>query len=306
MLPRRLMRAEIIGLTTLLGLMVVFGFCPSLHAANFVTTIDAGGGRSVSASYTVDASVGSIGGISATAVDADKNGYIGQLYEVTNVLVTASPISVNEYSNALLTATATLDDATMLALAGVDVQWGISMFPIVSISVDGVATTTNVYQNTSATVNGSYLGVPGSGSLLVLDTNPDDYGTYAGDGIPDSWQAQFFGLDNPNAAPAEDADGTGQNNLFKYVAGLDPTDSASVFVLHIVDVTGQPDQKNLIFDPVVGGRTYTPVFRTNVVTGAYSALTGSGGPQTNGNQVTVTDLNATGPEKFYRIHISMP
>ena len=67
----------------------------------------------------------------------------------------------------------------------------------------------------------------------MIDSNPDNHGSYAGDGIPDSWQAQYFELNNPNAAPNKDVDGTGQNNLFKYVAGLDPTNPTSVFRLKI-------------------------------------------------------------------------
>jgi len=98
-------------------------------------------------------------------------------------------------------------------------------------------------------------------------------------------------------------DGTGQ---FKYVAGLDPTNSASVFVLKIANVAGQPSQKNLIFNPEVSGRTYTPQFRTNLVTGSWVTPTGIGGPTTNIDQVTITDLNAVEPQKFYRVDISLP
>ena len=76
-------------------------------------------------------------------------------------------------------------------------------------------------------------------------------GPYAGGGIPDSWLVQYFGLPpNPNAAPTADFTGTGQNNLFKYVAGLDPTNPASVFVLKVANVAGQPTQKLL---PLVRG-----------------------------------------------------
>jgi len=117
---------------------------------------------------------------------------------------------------------------------------------------------------------------------------------------------QQYGLPTDGSADYADTDGTGQNNLFKWVAGLDPTNPASVFVLNIANVTGQPTQKNLLFNPVATGRTYTPQFRTNMVTGAWATLTGIGGPTTNINQVTLTDLSATQTQKFYRIDISMP
>ena len=50
-----------------------------------------------------------------------------------------------------------------------------------------------------------------------------------GDGIPNSWRMQYFG--DPTATSAAtcatcDFDGTGQDNLFKYVAGLNPTNPA--------------------------------------------------------------------------------
>jgi hypothetical protein len=79
-----------------------------------------------------------------------------------------------------------------------------------------------------------------------------------------------------------------------------------VFVLKIASVPGLPSQKNLIFNPLATGRTYTTQFATNLVGTAYATLTGIGGPTTNGNQVTVTDLNATQASKFYRIDISLP
>jgi hypothetical protein len=79
-------------------------------------------------------------------------------------------------------------------------------------------------------------------------------------------------------------------------------------VLKIASVSGQPNQKNLLFNPVAGGRTYTPQFRTNMVSGTWATLTGIGGPTTNvpQAQVTVTDLSTTQTQEFYRISISLP
>jgi len=122
-----------------------------------------------------------------------------------------------------------------------------------------------------------------------------------------AWQVQYFGsTNNPNAAPSVDVDGTGQNNLFKYVAGLDPTNPASVFVLSVASVTNQVVQENLMFNPLATGRTYTPQFSTDLVNGAWSPLPGYTGPLTNGNQVTITDTNAIDLQRFYRIDITYP
>jgi hypothetical protein len=276
-------------------------------ASSLVTSsVDGGGKRTASANYTMDGSVGGIGGISSASADTAKNGYIGQLTEVVSITVTSTPNIVNEDATSQLSGIATLDDSTVSALAGSDVVWNSVAYPLASINGNGLATAASVYATTNGTFSGFYLGGSGNSTLEVVDSNTDNYGSYANDGIPDSWQVQYFGLNNPNAAPTADPDGTSQNNLFKYTAGLDPTNPASVFVLKIASVTGQPAQKNLIFNPEVSGRTYTPQFRTNFVTGSWATLTGIGGPTTNINQVTITDLNATQLNKFYRIDISLP
>jgi hypothetical protein len=101
------------------------------------------------------------------------------------------------------------------------------------------------------------------------------------------------------------ADGTGQDDLFKYVAGLDPTNPASVFVLSIV-VTNHPSQNNLFFTPLALGRTYRPEFSTNLVSGTWLTLTTYTGGLTNGDQITITDTNPISLQEFYRIDISLP
>jgi beta-glucanase (GH16 family) len=121
------------------------------------------------------------------------------------------------------------------------------------------------------------------------------------------WQILYFGsTTNPMAAANMDVDGTGQNNQFKYAAGLNPTNPASVFVLSIATDTNQPASQNLTFDPMAAGRTYTPQFSTDLVNGAWAPLTTYTGPVTNGGQITVTDTNALPPQEFYRIEITAP
>ena len=131
-----------------------------------------------------------------------------------------------------------------------------------------------------------------------------------GDGIPDWWMLAYFnhptGQSADNSLASEDADGTGQDNLFKYVAGLNPIDPTSVFVLNIDSVPNQPSQNYLLFTPLALGRTYIPQFSLDLVGGIWTELTGFAGPVTNGGQVSITDLTATQSNKFYRIHITYP
>ena len=69
---------------------------------------------------------------------------------------------------------------------------------------------------------------------LVLDPNL----SAVGDGIPNGWKQQY-GLDplDPNLAN-EDADGDGMSNLQEYLAGTDPTNSASFFSITAVAQEG--------------------------------------------------------------------
>ena len=122
-----------------------------------------------------------------------------------------------------------------------------------------------------------------------------------------AWQTQYFGCTTcPQAQPGADYDGTGQNNLFKYMAGLDPTDTNAVFVLNIASVPNQPGSVNLVFGPVMPGRAYTPLFCTNLLNAVWAPFTTATPPVTNGVQVTLTDTNATQTQGFYQINISLP
>ncbi len=142
-------------------------------------------------------------------------------------------------------------------------------------------------------------------ALRVVNLNPYS----ANDGIPDSWRAKYslaVWPTNKFSCATCDADGTGQNNYFKYVAGLDPTNPASMFTLNVAGVTGQPHQENLTYNPVAAGRTYTVQWNTSPAGAGFANLPAFSGPITNGTQVTVTDTNAILPNKFYRMQISLP
>jgi hypothetical protein len=270
-------------------------------------TIDAGGRRATSANYTIDGSVGSIGGIGTAVAPATtaKHSYIGQLYDVTNIVVAANPANVNEGATTQLSAAAALDDGTGLAPPASSVQWYVVNGPINSINAAGLATAGVVYQNTPATAGGRFLGRSNTVAIQVLDINPDNFGLYAGDGIDDAWQVQYFGVGNPQALPGGDPDGDGQTNRYEYIVGTIPTDPASLFRLRIEKVGGFPLRKNLIFSPRFPSRTYTPEYRVNVDSGVFAPV-----PLISTSDVgverTVTDLQATNDHRFYRIRVTFP
>ena len=122
-----------------------------------------------------------------------------------------------------------------------------------------------------------------------------------------TWLTQYFNCTNcVQAQMFVDADGTGQNNLFKYKAGLDPTNPASVFIIQPASIQDRPGEFVFQFAPVVSGRIYAPQYSFDPGSGVWQPLTNYAGPTTNGTQVTLTDLAATNQAKFYRIDISLP
>jgi hypothetical protein len=264
--------------------------------------VDAGGQRMASASYTMDGSLGGIAGVSTGAAPATvlKSGYVGQLYEVVTLTVTGMPASVNEGGTSQLRAVARLDDDTALALAPDEVGWGPAAWPVASIGVDGVLLAAPVYADATATVTGRLGEVVGTVAIRVTDGNPDNYGLYAGDTIPDGWQVRYFGTNNPLGMAGEDASHTGQNNLYKYTADLDPTNPASIF--QIVAASNAVDWR--VYFPSSTARTYTLYYTTNLLAATWTNVTMQSGIAGWGGVMALTDTNAT--LRFYRVGVHVP
>ena len=220
-------------------------------------TVDSGGLLSTSTAYTMDDSVSDIGGISGAVSPSEtvKDGYMGQLYEIVGLVLSVAPSPVSAPGTGQLDGVGTLDDSTVLILSASDVNWSSpnEPYPIVLINASGLMTlATNVYANTSAVVDGYLLGATGSLTLPVVPLDS------VGDDIPDWWRAAYFPPGNGSTTnhldcATCDADGTGQDNLSKFLAGLDPTNSASV--LQIVSVAKQGTNV-LVTWTSVGGHSY--------------------------------------------------
>jgi len=298
------------------AILMILGFatCAALGGQRSSTdysinldAIDMGGTTVTSADYSINESVNDSGATAGAPISGylTKSSYIGQLFDIVGVTPTSTGSTVNEGLTLQLGAAQICDDATFLPLVPSMVTWNVLSGPISRIDSNGLATAAIVYQSTAATVAATFGGFTGTLGLTILNVNNDDFGSYAGDGLPDSWQVQYFGLNNPQAAPNVDADGTGQTNLFKYVAGLNPVDPSSRFTVAIQPVIGQPGQKQIIFAPVIVGRTYTVVSKAMLTDSTSVPLTVST-QSDNGQQRTVTDLSATGSAKFYQVKISLP
>ena len=271
-------------------------------------TIDAGGQRITSASYTHDGSVGGITGISTVASPAEtaKHGYLGQLTEVTALQLAASPATVDEGGTRQLSAWEALDDESFNALPATSVTWSVMAGPFTGIDANGLATAAIVYEDTLATAKGDYGALTATLGISVLNVNSDDLPGYTGDGLDDAWQFQYFGLNNPNAAPTIDADFDGQNNRFEFIAGLIPTDADSRFLLDPTPVPNQPGQMNLVISPRLPDRTYTVKSSPTLGPGAMWDPLTSFTISDNGTTRTITDLDASGDAKFYHVEIMKP
>jgi hypothetical protein len=269
---------------------------------------DGGGQRAASALYSNDGSIAPVaGGISAAPGQVGKSGYLGQVYEVTGLAVSGAHPAVDEAATLQLAAWEIVDDATFLAVPAQAVDWEVVSGPVAGIDADGVATAQSVYQTTPATVQGTFAGRSGDLTFTVNNVAFDDFGPYAADGLPDEWQVQYFGPANASGkgGPDDDFDGTGQTNLFKYTAGLNPIDPKSRFDLSIELAPGSPRSVGIRFSPVVSGRVYKVESTSSLTTPEWRSLT-SATEADNGTTRTVTDTDAAELVKYYRVQILKP
>lgn len=268
-------------------------------------TIDGAGQRTTSVNYVHDGSLAQLGGLASAPQEVVKSGYVGQLYDVVSLQLAASPTAIDELTTRQLAACQLLDDTTRLAVTPSAVTWSVIDGPITSVSTAGIVTADVVYQNSGANVGGSYLGVNSSLGLTILNTNPDNFGSYAGDTLDDDWQVGFFGLDNPQAAPNANPDGDTQDNRFEFIGDLDPTDPDSFLRLELHPSTAYPGGMDLVFWPVKTGRTYAVSRNPTLAPSAWSSLVSPPTSESNGVR-TVTDLTGHEQREFYRIEVTKP
>ncbi len=265
-------------------------------------TADAGGKRATSASYTNDGSMGGVTGISTVAVPAEtlKAGYAAQLYDATALALTAATLNVNEGATLQLAAFLALDDATFLTVPTASVAWSVMNGPL-TINSTGLATGGVVFQNTAATAQGIHLGTTGTLGLTVANTLPDNFGTYAADGLDDDWQNQYFGLNNANAAPALDPDGDGQTNNTEWLALTNPANPNSRFTVTTSAITGN----NLPYSFASAlGRNYTVEYSTDLTAPWQTA---AGTIVGTGAVINATIGPVTGFTKYFiRIRAALP
>ena len=284
--------------------MVLLAAWGSANAASTVSVLDAGGKRASSASYVMDGSLGSFvgsAGANSPRVVA-RHGYAGQLYDVQSLALSASPTNVNETSTSQLAAQAILDDSTLLSLSATSVAWTVVSGLISSISANGLATTTNVYQDTGGAVRADYQSRFATLPLTIRNVGNDDFGTYARDGIDDAWQVRYFGLSNPNASPLADADRDGMDNYHEYIADTSPTNALSWF--HIQTASNGGSFK--VFFQSSTNRKYTLYGRTNLTSGVWTNIPSQTDIPGSGGVDSLTDPSSKGAQRYYRFGVRVP
>ena len=115
---------------------------------------------------------------------------------------------------------------------------------------------------------------------------------------------QYFGINNPNGLSGADPDGDGQTNYFEYVATTIPTDASSKFRLNIDLISGRPTYRDIRFSPLSEKRVYTVEERPLADLGIFIPTIGP--LNEAGGERIITDTNAVGAAKFYRVNIGFP
>lgn len=266
-------------------------------------SLDPAGQRTMGGVYRNDGALGAAGSQQASSSSYQAaSGYPSMLRDAIALL--ALPGTLAESAATQLTLRHLMDDGTQSVISATGASWSVLSGPL-NVNTTGLATAQAVYTNTNATVQVSLGGLTSPTILTIQNTISDNFGTYASDGIGDDWQVQHFGQSNPQAGPAVDADGDGQNNLFEFTAGLVPTSSTSRFAYSIEAVPGQPGQKRVVFSPAAAGRTFSLMKSTGLAPASWqpvagASVTGSGGTS------TLTDTGASGTRAFYQVQITMP
>lgn len=269
-------------------------------AAQAVLPGAAFGARSVS--YAMEATIEMARGTWASSVNyLQHTGFTPALARVETVIV--DPPAVAEATFHSVAMELILDDGTSFPALGNAVVEALAA-PITAVGPEldhlgiGPVIRETFGELTLATEDG-----PRVARVRVLDTLPDNFGSYAGDGLPDAWQGQYFGEENPAAGPLRDPDGDAQDNRFEYIAGLNPTNALSRLVVSIEPPEGDGGEVRLRLGPAVAGRRYR-VEQSAQVTARSWGLVGEREPVgLVGNEILTFAIPAREAHLFLRVRV---
>jgi hypothetical protein len=195
------------------------------------TALDGGGALASSAAYTINPSA-THGAVGASANYVVRTGYAGQLLDLAGIAIDepSSPMMLNERGTLQLAVSEVYDDATKSILSASDVTWSVQSGPLAGVNATGLVTAGSVYQNAAAVARAALGNFSDTVGLSVINTGLDDFAPYATDGLPDTWQVQYFGESGTRGGPAVDYDNDGVVNLLEFAFGSNPSLSSGGFV----------------------------------------------------------------------------
>lgn len=263
-----------------------------------------GGGRVASTSYALDSATGDSGTSAVAGAYSLRSGLTGMAFDAKNIILISPSTTLDELAEMQFAARLVLDDSSLLELPAGALSWRVAVGPIESISATGLVKAAAVYEDTPATVAADDGIFSAKAVLTVRSVDDDNFGSYALDGLPDDWQVRHFGFDNPAAAPGNDPTSKGQNNLFCFLAGLDPLDPADVFRMVSLNPPA-PDTFRFAFLPVIPDRSYTIEFCDDLQSGNWWTLTDCEVSEEEGRRI-VTDRSPPDSRRCYRVRIARP
>lgn len=287
-------------------LLISLTAAASLHAqapALTTATLDAAGSLTSGGDVEIAGSLGGFGGLStdAGAVTA-RAGFPGQIYDPVSVAITPRSATLQENDFVAFTAEVVCDDDTLLS--GSAVAWFVDS-QFLGVTSAGEVTSGLLPESFAAMLTATAGGVTGTALLTVTDTDPDNYGDYAADGLPDAWQILHFGYRSSDAGPSADPDQDGQDNQTEWLAGTSPSNASSALRLTFDVSTPPPGTATLVFSPFLPDRTYTIEWSD----GRQGDWTPIPGQPVNGpvsGEGLITDASATDSRKLYRLRITVP
>jgi hypothetical protein len=164
--------------------------------------------------------------------------------------------------------------------------------------------------NRSATARAEIPGFAEDVSITVLDSNRDNFGPVAGDGIDDAWQFLNFDADENDeldageaqaAAPGANPDHDIHNNFFEWASGHDPNDASSFLSFRILSKTGT--DAHFSISRAITGTTYAVERMDGLEAGALRVDVAGFTAAEDASDVALTDPAAATPSGFYRLRL---
>lgn len=125
-----------------------------------------------------------------------------------------------------------------------------------------------------------------------------------GDGLPDAWEALYFG-GATNADANANSDGDAALNWEEYVADTNPTNSLSSFPNAVTNVSGTSVLVLFAGPPTTNSRAYDVWWSTNLVNGDWTPMGYNLPGQADGSALPLTVTNDA-PVRNYRTGVRLP